>query len=204
MGLLCGPSCLAGFLLCLHLASGVFQKFRGWGSSRGGSAVRVLSGGGGSMEVEVLAGLASPRPLHLDHAAPPVHPRPARGGCGHSVERPPPPASVALLPGHRRRPSPSRRGKRRLLREAGTDRGGHIRVRVYRPRNLDSPIPRDTSAWLQFSPIVAVIRQVYMAKETETKEIVALKKIRMDNEREDVSILVLFRGPSFFFKMSWL
>lgn len=43
-----------------------------------------------------------------------------------------------------------------------------------------------------------------MAKETETKEIVALKKIRMDNEREDVSILVLFRGPSFFFKMSWL
>ena len=28
-----------------------------------------------------------------------------------------------------------------------------------------------------------------MAKETETKEIVALKKIRMDNEREGVSIL---------------
>jgi hypothetical protein len=27
-----------------------------------------------------------------------------------------------------------------------------------------------------------------MAKETETKEIVALKKIRMDNEREGVSI----------------
>ncbi|KQJ89168.1 hypothetical protein BRADI_4g23920v3 [Brachypodium distachyon] len=36
-----------------------------------------------------------------------------------------------------------------------------------------------------------------MAKETETKEIVALKKIRMDNEREDNSELVFaahFRG----------
>lgn len=29
-------------------------------------------------------------------------------------------------------------------------------------------------------------RQVYMAREIETSEIVALKKIRMDNEREGV------------------
>ena len=34
-----------------------------------------------------------------------------------------------------------------------------------------------------------------MAKDTETKGIVALKKIRMDNEREGVSVLV----ASFFF-----
>ena len=36
--------------------------------------------------------------------------------------------------------------------------------------------------------VLIAARQVFMAKEMETKEIVALKKIRMDNEREGVSI----------------
>lgn len=40
--------------------------------------------------------------------------------------------------------------------------------------------------------MAAVGRQVYMAKETGTNEIVALKKIRMDNEREGVSYFPLF------------
>jgi hypothetical protein len=35
-----------------------------------------------------------------------------------------------------------------------------------------------------------VSSQVFMAKETQTQEIVALKKIRMDNEREGVSIFL--------------
>jgi hypothetical protein len=39
--------------------------------------------------------------------------------------------------------------------------------------------------------MAAAGRQVYMAKETGTNEIVALKKIRMDNEREGVSCFPL-------------
>jgi cyclin-dependent kinase 12/13 len=51
-------------------------------------------------------------------------------------------------------------------------------------------IPRNAYASVWFGCVVFVVaRQVFMAKETETKEIVALKKIRMDNEREGVSIL---------------
>ena len=79
----------------------------------------------------------------------------------------------------------------RLLREARADRRGHIRVRVYRPLNLSSPFTRIACASVQFGCVVlVVVRQVFMAKDTDTKEIVALKKIRMDNEREGVSVLV--------------
>ena len=35
-------------------------------------------------------------------------------------------------------------------------------------------------------------RQVYMAKDIKTGEIVALKKIRMDNEKEGVLIMLSF------------
>jgi hypothetical protein len=44
---------------------------------------------------------------------------------------------------------------------------------------------------------LSLFRQVFMAKDTETKEIVALKKIRMDNEREGVGVPVAsFSFPS--------
>ena len=44
-----------------------------------------------------------------------------------------------------------------------------------------------------------VARQVFMAKEKETKEIVALKKIRMDNEREGVCLFCFDFSSSFVF-----
>jgi len=39
--------------------------------------------------------------------------------------------------------------------------------------------------------VVTGARQVFMAKEMETKEIVAVKKIRMDNERDDFPITAI-------------
>jgi hypothetical protein len=54
---------------------------------------------------------------------------------------------------------------------------------------------------------LSLFRQVFMAKDTETKEIVALKKIRMDNEREGVGVPVApsFSFPSrFFLALSFL
>ena len=47
--------------------------------------------------------------------------------------------------------------------------------------------------------VVTGARQVFMAKEMETKEIVAVKKIRMDNERDDVSIPLLAFGNTYRF-----
>lgn len=41
----------------------------------------------------------------------------------------------------------------------------------------------------KFIHLVWFCSQVYMAKEIKTGEIVALKKIRMDNEREGVSYI---------------
>lgn len=40
--------------------------------------------------------------------------------------------------------------------------------------------------------VVCCCSQVYMAKEIKTGEIVALKKIRMDNEREGVCVFFFF------------
>uniref|UniRef100_M8B2Z3 Cyclin-dependent kinase C-2 n=1 Tax=Aegilops tauschii TaxID=37682 RepID=M8B2Z3_AEGTA len=56
----------------------------------------------------------------------------------------------------------------------------------------DAPIRRDRSAGLASSARAGSRpMQVYMAKETETNEIVALKKIRMDNEREGFPITAI-------------
>lgn len=43
--------------------------------------------------------------------------------------------------------------------------------------------------WYEFYDLCCACSQVYMAKEKRTGEIVALKKIRMDNEREGVCTL---------------
>lgn len=69
---------------------------------------------------------------------------------------------------------------------------------------LNSPVNKyiDLRLSLYFSLIIIIflfhftISQVYMAREIKTGEIVALKKIRMDNEKEGVYFLSLF--PSIF------
>lgn len=43
--------------------------------------------------------------------------------------------------------------------------------------------------WFFYTIVTSFFSKVYMARSKETNEIVALKKVRMDNEKEGVSIL---------------
>ncbi|XP_048549835.1 cyclin-dependent kinase C-2-like [Triticum urartu] len=82
----------------------------------------------------------------------------------------------------------------------GYRRAGRPRARFKCPRGLAAHEPTSRPALL-LSPLDCFEKleqigegtygQVYMAKETETNEIVALKKIRMDNEREGFPITAI-------------